>query len=413
MTMMMKATPHLNLGLQTSNATLSSAPRGSFVSYVLLTNTGKFFHKFILDGNKSGLFAIKEKDGKHVEVDVPDLELLRDVKTRWDLVYMMLEHAEFQKYASGKTSSQDIDILRFWEANRTEFPTLFTMAMDYLPVKATSVPCKHVFSSAKETDTAKQNWISPLLMEALQLQTTHPLVSLKYTGTGRKEGSHEVIVLEHLRTSLGDLISEQQVDHRKAFLYASQMLSSVESLHARHYIHRDLKPGNFMVQVDKDLHPTVFLINLGLVQLFCNPATYLHAPYSTNHLIVGTLLFMSVNGQQGHAKSRRNNLESLAYTIIYSACGDLPWMDASACGNQGAVLWKKSSVMVEELCKGLPAPFCKFINHVHLLDFDEKPDYQLLHSILLCCLATETPVPPFLTIFPISVNQTPIFNGQV
>jgi hypothetical protein len=49
------------------------------------------FRKFILDGNKSGLFAIKEKDGKRVEVDVPDLELLRDVKTRWDSVYMMLE----------------------------------------------------------------------------------------------------------------------------------------------------------------------------------------------------------------------------------------------------------------------------------------------------------------------------------
>jgi len=41
--------------------------------------------------------------------------------------------------------------------------------MDILPVQATSVPCKHVFSSAKDTDTAKQNQISPLLMEALQL----------------------------------------------------------------------------------------------------------------------------------------------------------------------------------------------------------------------------------------------------
>ena len=31
------------------------------------------------------------------------------------------------------------------------------------------MPCEHVFSSAKDTDTAKRNWISPLLMEALQL----------------------------------------------------------------------------------------------------------------------------------------------------------------------------------------------------------------------------------------------------
>ena len=41
--------------------------------------------------------------------------------------------------------------------------------MDYLPIQATSVPCKWVFSSAKETDTAKRNQISPVLMEALQL----------------------------------------------------------------------------------------------------------------------------------------------------------------------------------------------------------------------------------------------------
>lgn len=41
--------------------------------------------------------------------------------------------------------------------------------MDYLPVQATSVPCERVFSSAKETDTAKRNRINPVLMEALQL----------------------------------------------------------------------------------------------------------------------------------------------------------------------------------------------------------------------------------------------------
>ncbi len=43
------------------------------------------------------------------------------------------------------------------------------MAMDFLPIQATSVPCEHVFSSAKETDTAKRNRTSPVLMEALQL----------------------------------------------------------------------------------------------------------------------------------------------------------------------------------------------------------------------------------------------------
>ena len=96
--------------------------------------------------------------------------------------------AEFWKYALAETSSAETDILWFWEvrfhgpmghgamthliheqANRTEFPTLFAIAMDYLPIQATSVPCEHMFLSAKETDTTKQNWTSPVLMEALQL----------------------------------------------------------------------------------------------------------------------------------------------------------------------------------------------------------------------------------------------------
>jgi hypothetical protein len=50
-----------------------------------------------------------------------------------------------------------------------EFPTLFSIAMDYLPIQATSVPSERVFLSAKDTDTAKRNRISPVLMEALQM----------------------------------------------------------------------------------------------------------------------------------------------------------------------------------------------------------------------------------------------------
>jgi len=55
------------------------------------------------------------------------------------------------------------------QANKNEFPTLFKIVMDYLPVQATSVPSERVFSSAKEMDTNKRNRISPVLMEALQL----------------------------------------------------------------------------------------------------------------------------------------------------------------------------------------------------------------------------------------------------
>ena len=129
-------------------------------------------------------------------------------------------------------------------------------------------------------------------------------------------------------------------------------LSTVESLHAQHFIHRDIKPDNFMVRANTPpMGPTVFLIDFGLAQLFRNPATFLHSSYTTGHSIVGTVRFASVNGQQGYAQSRHDDLESLTYTIIYLACGRLPW---AACRGHEAVLRKKKLIKVEELCDGLP-----------------------------------------------------------
>jgi hypothetical protein len=80
---------------------------------------------------------------------------------------------------------KSVDILKFWEvssvyndfliytdrvpqSNHTTYPTIFEIAMDYLPIQASSVPCEKVFSSSAETDTKQRNHISPLIMEALQ-----------------------------------------------------------------------------------------------------------------------------------------------------------------------------------------------------------------------------------------------------
>ena len=55
------------------------------------------------------------------------------------------------------------------QTNRTTYPTIFAIAMDYLPIQATSVPCERVFSSSAETDTRRRNRISSQTMEALQM----------------------------------------------------------------------------------------------------------------------------------------------------------------------------------------------------------------------------------------------------
>jgi hypothetical protein len=94
---------------------------------------------------------------------------------------------EYLSYTQQLVSSLGTDILKFWEVhrmwrramhaiadrisqlNKSTFPTLFAMAMDYLPIQALSVPCARVFSSSTESDTKYHNCMSPVLMEALQM----------------------------------------------------------------------------------------------------------------------------------------------------------------------------------------------------------------------------------------------------
>ena len=99
---------------------------------------------------------------------------------------------EYRTYSTEQRSQPSLEILKFWEVRRTRrtsdirsianrtsqvngsrFPTLLAMAMDYLPVQATSVSCERVFSSSAETDTKRQNRIHPFLMEALQMVKFH------------------------------------------------------------------------------------------------------------------------------------------------------------------------------------------------------------------------------------------------
>jgi len=98
---------------------------------------------------------------------------------------------EYQAYITAPICAKGTPIIKWWEVsqktdtrmsmvtdyapqyNQSAFPTLFAIAMDYLPIQASAVPCERVFSSSAETDTKKRNRISPLLMEVLQMLKFH------------------------------------------------------------------------------------------------------------------------------------------------------------------------------------------------------------------------------------------------
>ena len=152
---------------------------------------------------------------------------------------------------------------------------------------------------------------------------------------------------------------------------ARQMLDRIRGLHVSGYIHRDIKPENFMFRGRR-----VFLIDMGLAKRY-QTETGAHIPFQTGKRMVGTPRYASINNQDGCEVSRRDDLESIAYVLIYLALGKLPWQSLPKCSNPHAkILQKKKKVSENALCAGLPVCFYNFLTYAKSLKFDETPDYD-------------------------------------
>ena len=163
-----------------------------------------------------------------------------------------------------------------------------------------------------------------------------------------------------------------------------QMLNRIETIHSLHIIHRDIKPENFLIG-KKDKLSTVYLCDFGLSKRFRDQKTGNHIPYKNNKHFAGTPSFASVYTHLGCEQSRRDDLESLAYILIYLGTGTLPWRGLKSKGKDekySKILSKKMNVTKEELLNGLPIQFMDFLQNVRDLQFEEKPDYEYLKGLL-------------------------------
>jgi casein kinase 1 len=83
-------------------------------------------------------------------------------------------------------------------------------------------------------------------------------------------------------------------------------------------------------------------------------------------------------------QSRRDDLESLGYVLMYFLRGTLPWQGLKANTKKQKyerILEKKISTSTEILCKAFPAEFRSYFEHVRSLRFDDRPDYDYLKRL--------------------------------
>lgn len=180
---------------------------------------------------------------------------------------------------------------------------------------------------------------------------------------------YRILVMQQLGHNLESLfeICQKQFTLKTILYIAIELITHFETIHSRDIVFRDVTPKNFLIGLGEKGQKHLYVVDFAFSKLYIEPGTRRHITDRVDHAIkVGTLRYMSLNVHRGHEHSRRDDLESLGYMLMYFLRqGKLPWSRLKT--SQGHVTEKerliyrrKCATPIELLCLGYHDAFAFF-----------------------------------------------------
>ena len=194
-------------------------------------------------------------------------------------------------------------------------------------------------------------------------------------------GDYNILVMQLLGKSLEDIFNKlQKFSIKTTAMLGYQMLNVLQYIHDRHIIHRDIKPDNYVMGIN-DKNAILYLLDFGLAKKYRSSRTLIQYPYIKRKKLTGTARYASIHALEEMEQSRRDDLESTGYVLMYFLRGNLPWQGLKIKTKDNRyqkILDKKKETSTQELCKNFPNEFKQFMDYVKNLEYEENPDYNKL-----------------------------------
>jgi casein kinase 1 len=194
----------------------------------------------------------------------------------------------------------------------------------------------------------------------------------------------KIIVMDLLGPSLESLLSKhKKFGLKTVIVLAIKMIEIIKYIHSCGYLHRDIKPDNFVIGYENK--QDLFCIDFGLAKKYIKKNGE-HIHYSENRKFCGTARYASIAAHSYCEQGRKDDLEAIGYILVYLFKGKLPWQGIKNKDKKiryKLIGEKKKEISEEELCLNMPKEFMVFLKYARNLDFDEKPHYSALRKMFV------------------------------